>query len=143
VHVQILPLHQSEHTPVPEDLQYIPVSLWTFSVPVSHSVSIHIYSTVMCWLTPSNSSLTYIKLLNTHGCDLHSLWGQSTAWGSCSAVLSMYIWSKMNFKETVGFRTTLIDKLKLLTSARPGNFPNHVWSAYYFKTPYIALCEIN
>jgi len=42
----------------------------------------------------------------------------------------------------VGFSTSLFDLLKLLTSARPGNFPNCCRSAYYIKTLCKALCEI-
>jgi len=38
----------------------------------------------------------------------------------------------------VGGCTSLIKQV--LTSPRPGNFPNHRWSAYYINTPF---CEIN
>ena len=37
---------------------------------------------------------------------------------------------------------SLINLLKLLTSAKPVNFPNSGWSAYYIKTLYRAICEI-
>jgi len=31
---------------------------------------------------------------------------------------------------------------QVLTSARPGNFPNNHWSAYYTKTRFTGLYEI-
>ena len=53
------------------------------------------------------------------------------------------IWMEVEFQiNTVGFCTSLIDLLKLPNSARPGYFPNSGLSAYYIKTLYTALCEI-
>jgi len=39
----------------------------------------------------------------------------------------------------VGGCTSLIQQA--LKGARPGNFPNHRWSAYYIKTPLKVICE--
>jgi len=39
----------------------------------------------------------------------------------------------------VGGCTSLIQQA--LKGARPGNFPNHRWSAYYIKTPLNVICE--
>jgi len=50
------------------------------------------------------------------------------------------IWMPVEFHRIeVGCCTSLIQQV--LTSTRPGNFPNHCWSAYYIKTPLKGICE--